>query len=109
MRTTTRPLLRFTLNNRKTNEESILNQQDYLILTKTTSHMLKAEKIMKARHIPTELVPAPPESGTVCAIAIKISEKHVEEAKQILESHNIPVIKILPDKSMKLAMLCSER
>jgi biotin synthase len=109
MRTTTRPPFRYPLNNRKTNEELLLNQQDYLILTKTTSHMLKAEKIIKARQIPTELVPAPLESGTVCAIAIKIPGKNIEEAKQILESHNIPVIQILPDKKMKLAILCAEK
>lgn len=84
------------------------DQQDYLIVTKNTSHMLKAEQTLRANHMKTELVPAPPESGTVCAIAIKISEQDVEMARELLQARNISVTHILKDQKMKLAGLFDE-
>ena len=45
----------------------------FLILAKNTSQMLIINKELTNNNIAVDMVPAPPESGTVCAIAIRVN------------------------------------
>ena len=79
--------------------------KNYLILTGSTSHMLKGDKILKDNNINTSLVPAPAEYGTVCAIAIKVSEDNLENTKKLLIDNNIVISGIYEDKTEKISGL----
>ena len=77
--------------------------KSYLIMANTTNHMLNTNRILKNSGIDTNLVPAPVEYGSVCAIAIKILEKDLSLAKEILR--NEKNIKIYEDKQIGLSNL----
>ncbi len=80
-------------------------QKYFLIMAGSTNHMLMGEKFLRENNIKTELVPAPKEYGSVCAIAIRVSEENVEKAKDILLANNITLEGIYEDKPKKLAGL----
>ena len=61
-----------------------VEEKFYLILAKNSAQMLLINKLLRENGIETDLVPSPPESGTVCAIAIKIQGVNLEKAKNIL-------------------------
>lgn len=86
-----------------------MEDKAYLILAKNTAQMLLINKILKNNSIYTDLVPAPPESGTVCAIAVKIKGIDLEKTRSLLEENKIEVNSILEDKKMKLQGLIDKK
>ncbi|RCX13865.1 iron-only hydrogenase maturation protein HydE [Anaerobacterium chartisolvens] len=86
-----------------------MEQRFFLIIAANTAQMLFADRVLKAEGINTQLVPAPPESGTVCAIAVKISQDDVEAAKRLIAVNSVEVTHILEDKRMKLQGLLDEK
>ena len=80
----------------------------YLILTDSTSGMLQANKLLTGHAIKTELRPAPPEHGSVCAIAILIEAIHLEQAKSILKENQISLTGIYENKRTKLDHLVAQ-
>jgi biotin synthase len=86
-----------------------LENKYYLVIAKNTANMLLTDKLFRQAVISTELVPAPPESGTVCAIAVKIAEANLEVAKQIVKHNNIEITHILEDKKLKLQGLIDKK
>lgn len=81
----------------------------YLILAKGTTDMLKLNSILQKEAINTDLVPSPPESGTVCAIAIKVMEQNLEFAKRIIDENNINISQIVKDRKLKLQGLIDRK
>lgn len=76
--------------------------KNYLIMTSSTSNMLKGDNLLKENSINTVLVPAPKEYGSVCAIAIRVSEQDLEKSKALLKSHDVNVEGIYEDLHEKL-------
>lgn len=83
-------------------------QKYYLIMATTTNQMLNGEKWLTENQIETDLVPAPVEYGSVCAIAIKIKEQDLDTAKQILEANHVAVHGYYEDKPKKLQGLLNK-
>jgi biotin synthase len=86
-----------------------LESKNYLIISKSTSQMLIIEKSLLHAGIANDMVPAPPESGTVCAIAIKINEGVLEKVKVLLDEKQIYITGILEDKKLKLQGLIDKK
>jgi len=81
----------------------------FLIIAKNTAQMLLVDKTLKINNIKTDLVPAPPESGTVCAIAVKVSEADLGRAKQLLSKEGIEPGGIFEDRKLKLQGLLDSK
>ncbi|HEX3028416.1 MAG TPA: [FeFe] hydrogenase H-cluster radical SAM maturase HydE [Clostridia bacterium] len=86
-----------------------MDNKFYLIVAKNTAQMLLIEKTLKNKGIKTGLVPAPPESGTVCAIAIRIEERTLDLAKEILMNESLEPTGIYEDKKLKLQGLLDKK
>lgn len=83
--------------------------KDFLIVAHNTAGMLLINKTLQNENIETALVPAPPQTGTVCAIVVKISGNDLERAKNILESKNVKYKDIIEDIKLKLQGLIDEK
>jgi biotin synthase len=86
-----------------------LDNKYFLILAKNTAHMLMLDKVLKQNNIKTELVPAPPESGSVCAIAVKIPEECLEKAGFLIKENKLDIIHIQEDRKFKLQGLIDKK
>lgn len=81
----------------------------FLIIAESTSQMLLINEVLKDNSIETDMVPAPPESGTVCAISVKIKESDLNKAENLLQSRDIKVKDIIKEKKLKLQKLIDEQ
>ncbi|MCX8130011.1 MAG: [FeFe] hydrogenase H-cluster radical SAM maturase HydE [Clostridia bacterium] len=81
----------------------------FLILARNTAQMLMLDKALKLNGIETDLVPAPPESGSVCAIAVKIPGERLGIAKKLIIENKIEVSNIYEDKKFKLQGFISKK
>ncbi len=79
-----------------------MNDKYFLIMAKTTQSMLEGEGVLKKAGIKTDLVPAPPEHGTVCAIAIKVSAADLAKAEGLLQEKAIALAGIYEEEPLKL-------
>ena len=86
-----------------------MEDKHFLIIAKNTSQMLLVEKTLRVHRIDTEMVPAPPESGTVCAIAVKIKEEDLDAAKEIFLTEGIYDLCIMEEKKLKLQGLLDKK
>ena len=77
----------------------------YLIMAGSTNHMLKGDKILRDNGIEINLVPAPAEHGSVCAIAIKVKIEDRDYSEKILRENNIVILGIYPEKPQRLTGL----
>lgn len=80
-----------------------------MIISENTAGMLLIDKILRGNGISTDLVPAPPEYGTVCAIAVRIKERDLYRAKQIINENNLIVAGIFEDRKLKLQGLVDKK
>ncbi|MBM7614222.1 [FeFe] hydrogenase H-cluster radical SAM maturase HydE [Alkaliphilus hydrothermalis] len=79
--------------------------QQYIIICYSTSQMLRADSLLKAMDVETDLIPTPSEHGTICSTAIAIGEKDKGKAEKILAEGNFAVKGIFPHKTRKLSGL----
>jgi hypothetical protein len=56
----------------------------YVILFKSISYALKAEKILKAEGIPHKLIPVPRVISSDCGICLRFEEKYQDQIKAAL-------------------------
>ena len=70
--------------------------------------MLQANQLLTDHSIPTKLRPAPPEHGSVCAVAILIAASHLEQAQKLLNEHHIKLTGTYENKRTKLAHLVAQ-
>lgn len=85
-----------------------MEKKYFLLLAVNTTQMLALNKLLIQNAIVTDLVPAPPESGTVCAIAVKVSEDDIEKSKDLTEKQGI-FASVMEDRKFKLAGLIKEK
>jgi biotin synthase len=91
-------------------EEILMAEIKYmLIISKNTTQVLLVDKLLKFNNITTEFVPTPPETGTVCAIAIKFEAQNLETVNNVLKENNIEISSILEDKKLKLQGLIDKK
>lgn len=86
-----------------------MEEKSYLIMAQNSSEMLVINKLLNKNNIETDLVPAPPEFGTVCAIAVKIKESDLERSKNLLHKDGIDNAKIFEDRKLKLQGLIDRK
>jgi biotin synthase len=86
-----------------------LDTKYYLIIAKNTAQMLQIDKLLRENRITTDLVPAPPETGTVCAIVVKIAEADLEHSQKLLAENGIEGNGIIEDKKLKLQGLLDRK
>ena len=70
--------------------------------------MLQANELLTKHQIITKLRPAPPEHGSVCAVAILVDADHLDQAKAIFRKHNITATGIYENKRTKLDNLVAK-
>jgi hypothetical protein len=56
----------------------------YVILFKSVSYALKAEKILKAEGIPHKLIPVPREISSDCGVCLRFEENFQDQIKAAL-------------------------
>lgn len=56
----------------------------------TTHHALWAEEVAAEAGIPAEVVPAPPEAGARCSLALETLPEEVERLAEGLEGAGVP-------------------
>ncbi len=62
-----------------------------LLLTFASIHyVLKAEKLLKTRGIPTEMVPVPKEISSDCGMALVMAEEDFKKVKDVLTGNVSP-------------------
>ncbi len=86
-----------------------MDNKDFLIVAHNTAGMLLINKTLQNENIITDLVPAPPQTGTVCAIVVKIKGNDLEASKSILEKENVLYRDIIEDRKLKLQGLIDEK
>lgn len=84
-------------------------EKAYLIIAKNTAQMLLVDKTLRMAGINTDMVPAPPETGSVCAIVIRILEGDLDKARRILESSGTDITDIIEEKKLKLQGLIDKK
>jgi len=70
--------------------------------------MLQANQLLSEHQIKTQLRPAPPEHGSVCAVAILVAAHDLDEAKTIFNKHHITASGIYENKRTKLDNLVAK-
>ncbi|MDP4182240.1 MAG: [FeFe] hydrogenase H-cluster radical SAM maturase HydE [Bacillota bacterium] len=86
-----------------------LSDKAFLILAFNTAGMLLINKTLQNNNIKTDLVPAPPETGTVCAIVVRVNENDLETSKSILSREQVVYKDIIEDKKLKLQGLIDRK
>jgi hypothetical protein len=61
-----------------------------VILTFSTGHSVRAEKVLGTAGISTKMIPVPRHISSDCGTAIRIRNDDREEALEILESNGVP-------------------
>lgn len=84
-------------------------EKAYLIIAKNTAQMLLVDKTLRMAGINTDMVPAPPETGSVCAIVVRILEGDLDKARRILESSGTDITDIIEEKKLKLQGLIDKK
>lgn len=81
----------------------------YLIVSENTAQMLLVEKALTTAGVRNDMVPAPPETGSVCAIVVRVEDINLSRAKEILEESKIAVKDIIEEKKLKLQGLIDRK
>jgi hypothetical protein len=69
-----------------------VSQPDYgVILLHSTSHALKAERILRDRKIPHKLIPVPRQFSSDCGVCLRVAAARLAEISRLLEAHDVGV------------------
>lgn len=60
-----------------------------IFIFETTHHAMWAEDVAHEQAIPVEVVPAPPEGGAKCGIALRIPDGRADELTNALDEERI--------------------
>jgi hypothetical protein len=73
-------------------EKSLLKLKDYGVFTFiSTSHALKAERVLKNASADFLMMPTPREISTSCGLAIKVAEDGIGLSHEILNSNRVEI------------------
>ena len=62
-----------------------------VILVYSTSHALKAEKILQGAGINSKLIPVPRHLSSDCGVCVRIEQVYLEKAQQLLDSTQMSI------------------
>jgi hypothetical protein len=62
-----------------------------VILVTSTSHALKAERVLIKEKIPCKLIPVPRQLSSECGSCIRVPREHLELAFRLLKAANVGV------------------
>ena len=65
------------------------DNQYVVILTHSTSYAIRAEKVLKAAHVPCKLIPVPRHISSDCGVCVRISSDDTEAALRALEKARV--------------------
>ena len=69
-----------------------MTQPQYgVILVQSTSHALKAERILMERGIPHKLIPVPRHISSDCGSCLRVNAADLERIRRLLEAHEVGV------------------
>ncbi len=60
-----------------------------VVLVYSTSHALRAEKVLQKAGIACKLIPVPRHLSSDCGVCIRIGQAHMEAAYQVLEDAHV--------------------
>ena len=70
-------------------QKNTLKNIDYIITFPQTHNMIKAEITLRKQNIPLRSMPLPPVLGDACGFCIRLKEKDLDKALEILKMSNI--------------------
>jgi len=72
--------------------DNLINVQEYLAFTfVSTSHALKAEKVIKSTGIPYLMIPTPRQISTSCGLAVKTHLVDLKMISQLFAANSVKV------------------
>ena len=66
-----------------------------VILVHSTSHAIRAEKVLAEAGISCKLIPVPRQLSSDCGVCVRVEQSHRETATEVLEAANVGVGKAL--------------
>lgn len=73
-------------------EKSLFKIKDYGIFTfVSTSHALKAERVLKNASADFLMIPTPRQISTSCGLAVKVAEPDLVTVQELLEANQVKV------------------
>jgi biotin synthase len=73
-------------------------ESNYLLICNSTNQMLRANKLINEKNIPTDLIPVPAEYGNICNTGIRFSSGKLSLVKELLNEQKMLVHGIYPLK-----------
>lgn len=74
---------------------NLMGIKQYAVFTfATTSHALKAEKVMKKAEKPFMIIPTPREISASCGLAMKMTPDRLEEYRDMLQDEKVLIEEI---------------
>jgi hypothetical protein len=61
------------------------SEKYFVVLFRSVSHAMKAEKLLKESEVPHKLIPVPKNISSDCGICIRFGEGDVENIRKFLE------------------------
>ena len=76
-----------------------LQERFIVISTDSTHFVINLEKILLKKNIQCRIIPLPVEISANCGLAVKLDEKYLEQAKEIISENNFLVNIALVEKN----------
>lgn len=76
-----------------------LQERFIVISTDSTHFVINLEKILLEKNIQCRIIPLPVEISANCGLAVKLDEKYLEQAKEIISENNFLVNIALVEKN----------
>jgi hypothetical protein len=67
-----------------------------VVLFHSTTHALRAEKVLQTAGVPTKMIPTPRQLSSDCGIALRFERGESERVAAILAENQVPVKDICP-------------
>jgi len=64
----------------------------YVFLFESVHRVMRAEKILKGKGIPTDLIPVPREINSDCGVAVEVDIGLGEEAMRVFEENKLSIV-----------------
>jgi hypothetical protein len=74
----------------------------HVVLFKSVTQTMWADKILKGKGIPHKLIPVPRHISSDCGVCLRVASKHIEEARDALNAvDGFPEIVSLQDSAIR--------
>jgi hypothetical protein len=72
----------------------------YVFLFGSVHRVMRAEKILKEKGIPTDLIPVPKEINSDCGVAVEVDLELGEEAMRVFEENKLSIVECYVKNSL---------